>query len=80
MIKNKEYYLNLFGVSAANLEELASHVGNAVIIASDHTRPVPSKVIIPPMLEEIRKGIMEDVSILPCGTNGPRHRRTVCQQ
>lgn len=24
MIKNKEYYLNLFGVSAANLEELAS--------------------------------------------------------
>jgi len=29
---------------------------NVVIICSDHTRPVPSKVIIPPMLAEIRKG------------------------
>jgi nickel-dependent lactate racemase len=28
---------------------------NVVIIASDHTRPVPSKVIIPPMLKEIRE-------------------------
>ncbi len=29
---------------------------NIVIIASDHTRPVPSKIIMPLMLEEIRKG------------------------
>ncbi|MDR1579332.1 MAG: nickel-dependent lactate racemase [Synergistaceae bacterium] len=29
---------------------------NVVVIASDHTRPVPSKFIIPPMLAEIRKG------------------------
>ena len=27
-----------------------------VLICSDHTRPVPSKVIVPPMLREIRKG------------------------
>ncbi len=34
--------------------ELAKGKKNIVIIASDHTRPVPSKVIIPYMLEEIR--------------------------
>ncbi len=36
------------------LSELAKDKKNIVIIASDHTRPVPSKVIIPYMLEEIR--------------------------
>ena len=35
--------------------ELARGKKRVVIIASDHTRPVPSKVIIPPMLDEIRK-------------------------
>ncbi len=38
------------------LSELARGKKNIVIIASDHTRPVPSKLIIPPMLREIRKG------------------------
>ena len=38
------------------LSELAKNKKNIVIIASDHTRPVPSKVIMPLMLEEIRKG------------------------
>lgn len=37
------------------LSELARGKKNIVIIASDHTRPVPSKVIIPPMLKEIRE-------------------------
>ena len=37
------------------LKELAIGKKNVVIIASDHTRPVPSKVIIPPMLKEIRE-------------------------
>ncbi len=36
--------------------ELAKGKENVVIIASDHTRPVPSKLIIPPMLREIRRG------------------------
>jgi len=36
--------------------ELAKGKKNIVIIASDHTRPVPSKIIMPLMLEEIRKG------------------------
>ncbi len=38
------------------LSELARGKETVVIIASDHTRPVPSKVIIPEMLREIRKG------------------------
>ncbi|NLW73378.1 MAG: nickel-dependent lactate racemase [Clostridiales bacterium] len=38
------------------LSELSRGKNKVVIIASDHTRPVPSKVIIPPMLEEIRAG------------------------
>lgn len=40
-------------IGSKRLSELARGKKNIVIIASDHTRPVPSKVIIPPMLEEI---------------------------
>lgn len=43
-------------VGSEPLSELAKGKDNIVIIASDHTRPVPSKVIMPAMLEEIRKG------------------------
>lgn len=42
-------------VGTLPLCELAKDKKNIVIIASDHTRPVPSKVIIPPMLREIKK-------------------------
>ncbi|MBQ4159862.1 MAG: nickel-dependent lactate racemase [Clostridia bacterium] len=38
------------------LRELAKGKKKVVIIASDHTRPVPSKVIMPHMLSEIREG------------------------
>ena len=52
-------------VGAPSLCELAVGKKNVVIIASDHTRPVPSKVIIPLMLEEIRKGNPDaDIKIL----------------
>ena len=43
-------------VGTVRLNELAKGKKNIVIIASDHTRPVPSKLIIPPMLKEIREG------------------------
>ena len=43
-------------VNAPSLAELAKGKKNIVIIASDHTRPVPSKLIMPAMLEQIRKG------------------------
>ncbi|MBQ4510216.1 MAG: nickel-dependent lactate racemase [Clostridia bacterium] len=43
-------------VGSKTLKELSAGKENIVIIASDHTRPVPSKLIIPPMLKEIREG------------------------
>ena len=47
------------------LRELAKDKKKIVLIASDHTRPVPSKVIVPPMLREIREGNPHaDVTIL----------------
>lgn len=41
-------------IGGERLSALARGKKNIVIIASDHTRPVPSRIIIPPMLEEIR--------------------------
>ena len=43
-------------VGSPRLRELAKGKKKVVIIASDHTRPVPSKLIIPAMLDEIRAG------------------------
>ncbi len=43
-------------IASPSLAELAKGKKRVVIIASDHTRPVPSKVILPAMLQEIRKG------------------------
>ena len=43
-------------VGSEPLSVLAKGKKNVVIIASDHTRPVPSKLIIPNMLKEIREG------------------------
>lgn len=39
-----------------SLCSMAAGANNAVIIISDHTRPVPSKYILPHMLSEMRKG------------------------
>ena len=38
------------------LYELAKNKRKIVIISSDHTRPVPSKIILPEMIREIRNG------------------------
>jgi len=43
-------------VGSPRLCDLAKGKQKIVIIASDHTRPVPSRVIAPLMLREIRKG------------------------
>ena len=52
-------------IGSPKLSELAKGKKNIVLIASDHTRPVPSKVIVPPMLREIRKGSPDaDITIL----------------
>lgn len=52
-------------VESERLCNLSKGKQNIVIIASDHTRPVPSKIIIPEMLREIRKGNPNaDITIL----------------
>ena len=52
-------------VGSEKLSRLAEGKNKIVIIASDHTRPVPSKVIMPAMLREIRKGNPDaDITIL----------------
>lgn len=43
-------------IASESLSEISRGKQNIVIIASDHTRPVPSKIIMPLMLREIRKG------------------------
>lgn len=43
-------------IDSAPLRELARDKKSAVIIISDHTRPVPSKDILPAMLSELREG------------------------
>ncbi len=54
-----------FPEKSAKLSELAKGKEKVVIIASDHTRPVPSKIIMPEMLSEIRKGNPNaDITIL----------------
>ena len=43
-------------IDSPRLCELARGKKNCVVIVSDHTRPVPSRDILPPMLEELRAG------------------------
>lgn len=48
-----------------SLAELAKGKQKIVLIASDHTRPVPSKLLVPPMLRELRAGNPRaDITIL----------------
>ncbi|MFV0411135.1 MAG: nickel-dependent lactate racemase [Paracoccus sp. (in: a-proteobacteria)] len=42
-------------IGSSSLEELAKDKKDIVIISSDHTRPVPSKIIMPILLRRIRK-------------------------
>ena len=52
-------------IGSPRLCELAKGKKKIVIIASDHTRPVPSKIIIPPMLDEIRTASPDaDITLL----------------
>ena len=52
-------------IGTVPLCDLSKGKRKIVLIASDHTRPVPSKVIVPPMLRELRKGNPEaEIAIL----------------
>ena len=52
-------------IGSEPLEKLVQGKKNIVLIASDHTRPVPSRVLVPPMLSAIRRGNPEaNITIL----------------
>ncbi|MBQ7208558.1 MAG: nickel-dependent lactate racemase [Lentisphaeria bacterium] len=52
-------------IGSEPLHELAAKAKTCVIICSDHTRPVPSRHIIPAMLAELRRGRPDiDVTLL----------------
>ena len=58
------------------LSELSVGKNRVVVIASDHTRPVPSRIIMPLLLEEIRRGNPKaDITIL-IATGCHRETRT----
>lgn len=42
-------------IGSEPLEELARHAKTAVVIASDHTRPVPSRILMPELLARLRR-------------------------
>ena len=61
-----------------SLRELARGKQKIVLIASDHTRPVPSKLIVPPMLRQLREGNPDaDITIL---ISTGCHRETTKQE
>ena len=52
-------------IGSAKLEALSAGKKTCTIIISDHTRPVPSRDILPPMLEALRQGNPEiDITLL----------------
>ena len=52
-------------IDSPRLEDLARGKRTCTVIISDHTRPVPSRDILPPMLEELRRGNPEiDITLL----------------
>lgn len=65
-------------IGSPSLGELAKGKRNIVIIISDHTRPVPSKVILPPMLREIRAAAPDAAITLLVATGC--HRGTTKQE
>jgi nickel-dependent lactate racemase len=65
-------------IGSAPLRELSREKKNVVIISSDHTRPVPSAIIMPLLLEEVRAGNPgADITIL-VSTGG--HRATTSEE
>ncbi|MBR0143972.1 MAG: nickel-dependent lactate racemase [Clostridia bacterium] len=60
------------------LSDLARGKKKIVVLISDHTRPVPSKQILPPMLREIREGAPEAEVTLLCATGC--HRGTTLEE
>ncbi len=65
-------------ISSVKLSELAKDKKHVVIISSDHTRPVPSHITMPLLLEEVRK-LNKDVKITILIATG-MHRATTHEE
>lgn len=65
-------------IGSKRLQELAKGKKTATIIISDHTRPVPSRLILPPMLTALRKGSPEIQITLLVATGC--HRKTTTEE
>lgn len=65
-------------INSPRLGVLAKGKKNIVLIDSDHTRPVPSKIIVPPMLAEIRE-VNPDAKITILISTGT-HRATTHEE
>ena len=65
-------------IGSPKLSELAVGKKTCTIIISDHTRPVPSRDILPPMLEQLRQGNPEIQVTLLVATGF--HRPTTTQE
>ena len=65
-------------ISSPPLEELARGKRTALIITSDHTRPVPSRIIMPQILERLRRG-QPDITITILVATG-FHRATTREE
>lgn len=66
-MSEKELVINALNnpIGSRRLRELSPGKKKVVILASDHTRPVPSKILMPLLLDEIRKGNPHaDITIL----------------
>ena len=65
-------------IASPPLEELARGKKNAVVITSDHTRPVPSMIIMPQILRRLRK-FAPDIKITILVATGA-HRATTMDE
>ncbi len=65
-------------VGVSGLAELAKDKKRIVIITSDHTRPLPSKIITPLLLREIRRGNPQAAITILVGTGC--HRKTTKEE
>ena len=69
-------------IGSPPLEALAAGRCRAVVILSDHTRPVPSRLLVPPLLERLRRGNPAiDVTLLVAtGCHRPTRREELVEK
>ena len=69
-------------IGSPRLSELARGKKKVVVITSDHTRPTPSRLTLPPMLKEIRDGSPgADITVLiAVGSHRPTTREEMAEK